>query len=353
MYIIFYIKKISKASTAPNKNFENLDKPQKLPTHEHAMDGVYFNGSSIQGDRFSMAMNRRNGNEIETYIFVKIASLEGTLVNVDNPNASLNKGEDDSFSAEGFNIVSIIPTKKWKITYNGKMKNAENAQIHNVHLNLDFFSNLSIFDYGTDFDHLSHAKALALELWSGAYFDILKEFHLMCYGQFSKLKGKVSVDVKEYELKMDSYRDHTVADNFNWATYHRYITHYINVENGDRFVITKLSQPVVTSNFSQGFMYNASDKKYYPLQKCNLELYQHGETEKPPVDYAFLFAAGGREFTIQIKVEDSIPAYLGKNWDCKLLERFCSADVNGKKGWGSCQWLYRNVYGKSILSKTL
>lgn len=33
--------------------------------------------------------------------------------------------------------------------------------------------------------------------------------------------------------------------------------------------------------------------------------------------------------------------YMGKEWDAKIYERFCTYSVNGVKGWGISEWDYR------------
>lgn len=45
-------------------------------------------------------------------------------------------------------------------------------------------------------------------------------------------------------------------------------------------------------------MYSAEDKKIYPVQSCDLEMYQHGENGEPPTDYSFIFAAGKPQIVV-------------------------------------------------------
>lgn len=43
-----------------------------------------------------------------------------------------------------------------------------------------------------------------------------------------------------------------------------------------------------------GYVYKKEEDKIYPVTDCDLQLYQHGEDDDPPVDYAFSFHAGNK-----------------------------------------------------------
>ncbi|KAF5292625.1 hypothetical protein FQA39_LY13958 [Lamprigera yunnana] len=345
-YIILHIRRLITSSDP----VEILDKAQKLPLGEKAVDGVYINGSNSAGDCVSMCINRRNNNNVETYVFLKFAYLGHTLTHLRNPETYfVNTKDTREFNVDGLKASPVLPMEKWKISYNGKLKEATTQISHNVQIHLEFSSNSSFFNSECDCDYFLCAKSLALEQWSTAYFNILNEFHLQHYAQIGNLKGTVVIDGMEYSINMEAYRDHSIAKNYSWATYHRYVMHYVTIENGDRFVVGKVSQPIIASNFTLGFMYSAREKKYYPLKDTNFELYQHGEVEDPPTNYAFSFKAGNQQYTMQVNVETTASCYLGREWDCKLLDRCCVVEVNGKKGWGVCQWLYRNLHSKNNL----
>lgn len=49
---------------------------------------------------------------------------------------------------------------------------------------------------------------------------------------------------------------------------------------------------LMLSRLTVGYIYLAKYNKMYPVQDCDLELYQHGHVGTPPKDYAFSFTAG-------------------------------------------------------------
>lgn len=93
------------------------------------------------------------------------------------PSTSLYKTEDnDEYGAEGLKVTPLVPMKKWKINYDGQMKETANPkQTHKVQIDLEWTSNLPYFSFDSDIDILLMAKCMALEPWSREYFQMLKE----------------------------------------------------------------------------------------------------------------------------------------------------------------------------------
>lgn len=82
-----------------------------------------------------------------------------------------------------------------------------------------------------------------------------------------------------------------------------------------------------------------------------MELFHFGE-KSVPEDYAFSFTANGKPFTMQVNITEKPFFYISKDWECKVVEGFCNVRVNGIKGWGCAEWLFRNVLGKDIEKNT-
>ncbi|KAF2880635.1 hypothetical protein ILUMI_25529 [Ignelater luminosus] len=348
MYIIMSLRKLKENK---KKSVEELDRPQKLSYHDKAVDAVYFNAGNAQGDYLVTGTARRKNKLIDGFLFLKVASSNlGVLETPKVPCTSLYKTEDnDEFSAEGLKVTSLVPMKKWKINYDGLMKETANPkETHNVQIDVEWTSNLPHFSFDTDIDILLMAKCMALEPWSREYFEILKDTHQDHYEQFGELKGTAIIDGKKYDINLDSCRDHSFGKKREWEIFHRYGLHYISAENGDRFAVCSISAPIMFSSLTLGFVYSARDKKNYPIQSCDLKLYQHGEGGDPPTDYAFSIVAGNKDYTIQVNIVDSPYFYISKDWECKVIERLCTAEINGKKGWGVSEWEYRNVVGKKV-----
>ncbi|XP_031350064.1 uncharacterized protein LOC116175859 isoform X2 [Photinus pyralis] len=331
MFIILSIQKLQRMLASTSIEYENLETPQLL-AHDNAIDFVYFTACNAEGDNFTASIARRSSSLADAHLFLKLPSSSLGLMEHPNTPSTTFSTDKSEFHAEGLKMISVTPVKKWKITYDGKMRaTADSSRLYSIQIYLTFRS----------------TSAISLEPWSVEYFQLLNKKDRLHYGQFGELSGKIVIEGKEYTLSMDAIRYRSYDANWNWAVVHRSVVHYLTAENGDRFIIGKESMPITLSNLTWGFVYCVREKKTYPLQGCNFELYQHGEEEEPPMDYAFICSAGNRQYAIQIKVEQSSVCYVSKEWECKVIERICNAEIDGKRGWGTSRWLYRNVYGKS------
>lgn len=115
---------------------------------------------------------------IDGFVYLKINhSNLGVLESPKLPSTTLYQNEEkQAYEAEGIKIVPLVPMRKWKISYDGKMKSMEDrTRTYDVKIQADWTSNLPCFNVDTDMDALSMAKATALEPWSRDYFRTLQE----------------------------------------------------------------------------------------------------------------------------------------------------------------------------------
>ncbi|XP_022918645.2 uncharacterized protein [Onthophagus taurus] len=328
------------------------DGPQPLKDSELAVDAVFFNGANSKGDYFIIATARRSNKLVDGFIYLKINDSKlGLLESPKLPSTALYQLEEtQEYKAEGIEISVIEPMKIWKIKYNGKMKSADNrSKWYNVKIVGEFVSKLPPYNVDVDMDPFMMAKALAVEPWSRDFFRTLNETHQMHYEQFGDMLTEVEIDGKPFNLKINVCRDHSFASKREWRIFHRYALHFITVENGDRIMIGVVSMPVAISCFSMGFVYSSIEQKMYPIENCDLVLHQHGENGEAPFDYGFSIYAGHKSYVIKVHVKESPHFYISKDWEAKLFERLCTFKVNGLKGWGGSEWMYRNIEGKHVL----
>lgn len=66
-----------------------------------------------------------------------------------------------------------------------------------------------------------------------------------------------------------------------------------------------MHQIIFLLRLTVGYIYSSVKNKIYPLEECDMELYQHGEFGTPPKDYAFSFKAG-KICTIRIIIQSVI-----------------------------------------------
>ncbi|GAB6033459.1 hypothetical protein CHUAL_013344 [Chamberlinius hualienensis] len=323
------------------KCIEDMEKPQPLSDNPKAIDAVYISGFNKEGCYFVTAIGRGQKQLTNAFWFLRIPKV-GLLKASHLPDSRIKANGDSEFSVGGLTIQPVEPMKKWKITYDGKMKfeKDEEKEVH-VRMNLEFTSSLPYFDFDTDMPPATMARALAREPWSKQLLERLKEAHQTHYEQMGFTNGVVSIDgYGSYTLGMSGYRDHSYGKKREWKYMHRYGLHSVALQNGTLFTVGIVSQPINLSVLEIGYLYTPCGD-LYGIDWCDLELDRHGEGGEPPNDYAFSFGAGGQNYRVQVKVVDLSQLDMGIELEARFVERFCEFTVNGLRGWGISEWQYK------------
>lgn len=63
--------------------------------------------------------------------------------------------------------------------------------------------------------------------------------------QFGDLEGAIKIDGREYTIKTDGVRDHTVAVRRDWNEFHQYVLHFLRLSNGKSISICVVSVPIM------------------------------------------------------------------------------------------------------------
>nr|XP_023014881.1 uncharacterized protein LOC111504538 [Leptinotarsa decemlineata] len=353
MYCVLKARKIKRALSKHDElQFSSsIDRPQKLSNHDKAIDAVYMNGANKNGDHLVVGLATRP-DVVDGFLYLKIAGSNlGVLETPKLPSTTLCKTKENKsyYFAEGIKMEPVEPMKKWKLSYSGKMKEFGNRAVeHNVKIEGSWESDQPYFNFDYDIDPMLMAKSMALERWSRSYFEVLEGNHQTHYEQFGTLKLDVTIDEKVFKIELETVRDHSFGKYREWGQFHRYALHYFATETGDCFAVGQLCAPITFSCLTFGYVYNAKQKKIFPLRDCSFKLFQHGGIDVPSQDYGFTFSAGGKTYAVQVQVVDSPHFYISKNWEAKIYERMCIFEVNGVKAWGASEWQYRNIQGKSV-----
>ena len=106
--------------------------------------------------------------------------------------------------AEGVHLEPVVPMKRWKVKFEGEMMMKNEGDIitsHKVRIDAEYSSELEYFDFDSDMDPWTVARAMAREPWSRQYFEGLKAAHQSHYEQFGEVAGLVSVDGQERAVR--------------------------------------------------------------------------------------------------------------------------------------------------------
>jgi len=327
---------------------EEMDKIQPLSDHFQAIDAIYFNGANSKGFYIVTGTARRAHGAINGFMIFRIPEI-GYLVSPKFPDTMLFGGSNEFYGAEGFRYEPVTPMKHWKLSYTGLLKlHGDDSKTYQVNLKADWKTDLPYFDYDTMIPPWTMARAIAKEQWSREYFQMLKEAHQTHYEQHGNLVGEIEVDGKKYKFEMPSMRDHSYGVKRDWKLLHRYIFHMFSLEDGRRFDIGNVCQPVTSSKLELGYMYE-TDETLHALEWVDMPLEYLGENGVPPEDYGMrVRATNGKEFYIQVQVLHTQELYMGWEWEARIVERRCKFIVDGVEGYGISECQYRNTTGRPV-----
>ncbi|ODN00790.1 hypothetical protein Ocin01_05886 [Orchesella cincta] len=325
-----------------------MDKVQPLSDHFQAIDAIYFNGADSNGFCIITGTARRPHDVVNGFLILRIPEL-GYLVSPKFPDCQLFGGSDEYYGAEGFRYEPVVPMKHWKLQYNGQMKSSDDAsKTFEVRLNADWKSDLEYFDYDTDVPPWTMARAIAKEPWSREYFQQLKEAHQTHYEQHGTISGEALIDGKVYKFSAPSMRDHSYGVKRNWKLLYRYMFHMFSLEDGRRFDVGNVCQPVTASHLELGYMYDF-DGSLHALSWVDMPLYIYGEQGDPPKDYGFrVKATNGKTYYVQVKVLETLELNIGFEWEARIVERRCKFTIDGVEGYGISECMYRHPGGRPL-----
>lgn len=305
-----------------------MEKPQPLSDHPKAFDAVFYSGGNSDGYRFIMGTERRHKGIVHGVLYFVVPDL-GLICLPQLPDTMIfttNFGkEGNSFGGPGFISEPILPMNKWRLRYRGQMRQGE--KLHDVEFSGEFLSQWPCFDFDTDLSPRILADAMAREIWTQEYFMNLRSAHQTHYEQMGIIRGTLKIDGESRMIEMRGFRDHSYGFKRDWSLMHRYAFFVFFLEDGRNVSLGIISQPCTCSVLNTGYI--CSDKgKISPVDSCDFELYQHGESGIPPKDFAFQFSAAGRTHTIQILVDYENVHYVGSQWEARMVERFISVTVS-------------------------
>ncbi|XP_063533596.1 uncharacterized protein LOC134743893 [Cydia strobilella] len=327
----------------PHEQDEPLEKKYYLGDYPLAVDAVYYNGMSKEGAALVCGLACRAHHDVDAFMYLKVEGEELLLTpNLPDTCATQTAVEQGHYKSGGLSIVNFIPMRTWEVTYSGEMKTKDGKKM-DVELSVTWSAHFGHFNYDTQMAPLSMASDMAREAWSADYFKLLKKFHQTRYEQMGHLLGTVTINGLTTDISMPCVRDHSFGNYRDWRNFHRYVLHFLYLENGDCLTVGCVSQPVVISHLTIGYLCRKADQTIFPVKSTDFKLYQHGENGILPKDYGFSFKAGGERYVVKVLVDEEDSFFMGKDREAKIYERWCTAEVNGLKGWGCAEWHYNNT----------
>lgn len=313
-----------------------------------AIDAVLFSGGSEDGTYLVISAARRADKVLQCIVMILVPGV-GLFEHTQHPDTTMHQKEDeDGWVVNGLHIEPLRPMKKWRVKFEGEMMMRNEGSIttlHRVKIDAIYTSDLEYFDFDSDMEPWTVARAMSREPWTREYFQRLKDAHQSHYEQFGDVSGSVSIDGFERQFKVNVMRDHTHGSTRDWTLMHRYCLHNFTCKNGLRGFLGIVSQPGTFSQLELGYIYNKKGEKL-PVQEVDFPIWNFGENGTDSEDYGFKFKAGNKWYEMLVKVQRKGEVMFGFDWEARVIERFCKYTINGIDGWGVSEWEYRHRDGK-------
>ncbi|XP_066290085.1 rifampicin phosphotransferase-like isoform X1 [Branchiostoma lanceolatum] len=331
---------------------EEMDLPQELQDHEHALDSAYFNGFAPDGTAVVMRICRRHGRRVEIWFILHVPGV-GVLQAPQHPDTAVFNTDGKTFSAAGLSFEPVEAMRKWKVQFNGMMRLTESPRTDVtkeegslVHVKFSFmWSAYTLpFNFDTDIHPRAIARAMAIEKWNKQFFQDLRSSHQTHYNQWGQLWGGLHIEGhEEQHVRLKGYRDHSFGVR-DWGFMYRYIVHFAYLEDGTCLQVATVCFPTTMSDLRTGYVFTPNGKME-AVSAVDLVLSSIGEDGTMPHNYSFNFVAGGKKYHVQVEIYCQSTWYNGLQWESRVHERLANFTVNGLSGWGVCEFNYKNTTG--------
>ncbi|XP_067634815.1 uncharacterized protein [Eurosta solidaginis] len=328
-----------------------IDRPQALGDDPQSYDVISFMGANDEGAKLIITLERRRRGVLKACLYLYLPE-HGLFCTPKLPDmlyfTTDGKRENDEFKGCGFHVYPEESMRQWRIRYEGEMRNAtDERKLLPVRLNMQFTTQAPFFYYNRDLSSAVIADSVAREAWNDAFYNLLKHVPEMVekrkhYDQSGRLVGEVQLAERCFQLELRGFRDHSFGTERCLSNINRYVYVVLFLEDGSSMVVGNLSQPAFfLSSLKVGYVCT-SQGVYEPITDCNYELYTYGEKGTPPRHKNFFVYTAKDKYLVQIEEQQSTVRYMGSDWSSKVYNQFVECTVNGKRGQGITEYLYKN-----------
>lgn len=339
---------------------EAMECIQPLCDDEMAIDSMYFNGIDANGTYVITRIARRHGRKAEIWLTVNVPGI-GFFQSPIHPDTNVYNVDPNVYSAGGLKYECLEPMKRWHITFNGPLRKGMSSVwneepfetattayiIETIQFSLTWCAFTDCFDFDTDIHPSCLASAVCREKWSKEFFERLRASHQTHYEQCGELRGTfVAEGHPRQHLRLRGCHAHSFGVR-DWSSFHRYAVNFAYLENGTAFHVNTVSMPNTLSLLQCGYL-SMPNAVMHSVNWTDMNLLDLGEDHYPPTHYKFNFKANGVTYHVQIESHTVFRYYLHNDWRSVVFEQVSTCDVNGIKGYGIFEFLYRNPHGSPV-----
>lgn len=299
-------------------------------------DSFVFQGSDIKGNLFLTRLGfRGDGKECDSWLWMRLGSKKFS-----SPANIVKETSTEKVEAGGLSYKSL-EKGSWEICYDGPIE----PGVNHCSVRLIYTPSTEMYCFGVHADRKTYALALAEMPWSREYFQTLESEKAERIEQGGSLKGKVTLDGKEYNLDLYGFRDHSWGKR-NWKMIRRYIWNLFAMESPLSFGGHKYTHICFTTVHYVSFRHLvtgwiAGPDSVLPIVSSS-DMHQIGQDGRAPSLYSVSFRPkGGPVFKADVdRYNETEHSWMIQNNSFEVNEAYCTLTINDIKGVGMSEFGY-------------
>lgn len=305
-------------------------------------DNVSFYGTDQKGNTLFVKMDHR-GHRI-TEIALQIMLTDGRIYVLPNyPQTIIIGGTGQKWSAPNLKIELLESRHRWRITYNGLLRNqclgdtSNDDNLDHIRLNLIFMANSRPLEWPGDWSTYLHADALAREPWkSPDWMHKIKELEHTGFDQWGSIIGQITFkDSTTNALYLRGLCQRRWGKHESYQFY-RTVTFFGVTATGAMYYLGVNRTKRSFSHMRFGHIKQANET-VSKIDWTDLKMRDFGkQKDHIPANYRITFTAAGKQYDAIINHvgSDAINCYNGQPWCWAITTRNLRVQLNGNRGVG-------------------
>ncbi|XP_046625804.1 uncharacterized protein LOC124307780 isoform X1 [Neodiprion virginianus] len=335
---------------------KELEELRKL-SDEDSSDSIQFYGIDQKGNFVFISLTRRRHRTAE--LILQLSLADGRMYQLPNhPDSVIFNNVDRGWSAVGLKITPLEPWRRWRITFNGLLRNGikrnyrqNEGKVEHVRFHFIYTASAPPLLWPKDWSPGLQADALAREPWKNPqWINMIKLNKTGGFDQWGTLAGQlIFEDSSSTELYLRGLRQRRWGVH-KPAQLHRTVDIVGVMYDGTMYCLGADSSKEGLTHMKFGHIRQANDI-VFSIDQLDFDLGSYAEQrENIPTRYKVNFRAGGRKYSTEIcRIMDSgATLYGGRPWDWEARVFNTEIKLNNDTGYGIA-YLWYNYNGPSPL----
>ncbi|XP_029168725.1 uncharacterized protein LOC114938804 isoform X2 [Nylanderia fulva] len=329
------------------------DNPQII-MDENNCDSLSFYGADQKGNSLFVKMNHRGYHVAE--LILQLILSDGRIYVLPDYPKTITKDTNKKWSALGLKIEELAPRQRWRITYNGLLRNqcrgdtSNDDNVEHVRLNFVFIGKPRQLEWPDDWSAYLHADALARESWKNPnWMHKIKLIDYTGFDQWGSTIGQITFkDSNTVTLYLRGLCQRRWGKHES-SQFHRIVTFFGVTRHGAMYYIGVSDTKYSFSCMQFGHLQEVGGK-VSKIDWTDIKLSDFEKENTIPINYKIAFRAAGKNYDVVINytVGDAITCYNGQScfWACTT--RNLRVHLNSSDGVGLMIACYSYTGSKQI-----